>query len=1060
MEQGKKRTEDERGRYAAQFEKMHVRAAEIAGRLHDEKLRAAGEVFIKTVGSNPGQYSDSHDGAKLYTPSDGALTAISHYLEIPKVASRVAKALVTNHISVFEDGSNGYAHAGPMGRQCVVNTVMLFKDDPGMASAVAGGIALAVENMNHYKFLYKDDMETNGLEEFTALFRTKGMVRVLNALRGDTEAVEGFIGDVGSELLKITAMQKEHGISTVAAVGRMLAETDIGELIASYGDSPNAQRIIASTLALLPNGYIGEALQQERNKLLGYFRIKNMPDAVRVIEAAEKQHGGRLGTYDDIIESFSSLPHYGIKQRSMESFANIITAYSDIPIAGALMGKSLWGDLLNPAGMKRAEALLTSQQARDFVHGFHDAISVSCVAGQKAKFDTRNIHYDIISCMCNIAKKYDKDIVQEALGIVSSITFGDGNFGASAQNETQKGYRFTAGYIGAFMGIFGSVKGASERREVLDAVKGYISSPAHARLALTRIYGVSTESKAYLNLAAQLAKRLKDEPGRLEILDFMVLPRELIAKAAQSMKRGDLDIDRYVVASAYKMFGKETSAKKNEVIKAIMSDPKEAQSALDRVLAANAIPSDLLTAREKLSLAEAANFWSAANKINYLSIVSDNINRFAYRRAGPERVREELAKMAAGAMIPEAWRNMLAAKDIDDFRSRVRSMSVQEAASIYDLIFRPSAAANLEGFNVDIANRTTRVLGTLPLEGFHSSPITKHQAEELLTYGINGSIRDKALGDRMFAQLKSYVGDTNANIARNAWHGMRQPVLKELIAAHQLKDYESVASIFRNAAERLPEGRERAAFESILTMVDDAVLRGSISSGPAIVAYTVKDKGNIFNIDSAATACCTFMPYGVNSWGAFGYAADPAVVMVNFSVAGTQVGAKIENFKVHGAAIGALGRDYSGRRILYIDSLEGGDKFNKAMKGNENGLLGLLERFGREIGAEEVAIQTIARKWPGTDTPVEFTNALDVRKSRKKLGLQIDGPQYMECLNLQEQFNIAVNMADWGAAHGQRGFAGLLRDQSTAPFNSLEVALKFLRNGSPVQVKSVAIRKE
>ncbi len=221
----------------------------------------------------------------------------------------------------------------------------------------------------------------------------------------------------------------------------------------------------------------------------------------------------------------------------------------------------------------------------------------------------------------------------------------------------------------------------------------------------------------------------------------------------------------------------------------------------------------------------------------------------------------------------------------------------------------------------------------------------------------------------------------------------------------------------------------------------------------------MRDKGNIFNIESATTACCTYMPYEVNSWGAMGYAVDPAVVIVNFSVAGAPLAAKVEDLKAHGTAIGALGRSRSGKRILYIDSLEGGDKFNRAIKGNEDRLLTMLQEFGREVGAEEVAIHTIARKWPGADTPVEFANALAMPKARRRMGILVDGPQYFECFNLQQQYNM-VESAAQSKRKADDALTSILRARLEDDLSiGREEERKLLRREISIPVKSIAIRK-
>ncbi len=440
-----------------------------------------------------------------------------------------------------------------------------------------------------------------------------------------------------------------------------------------------------------------------------------------------------------------------------------------------------------------------------------------------------------------------------------------------------------------------------------------------------------------------LFRSVSATPHLAEKIQTVILP-PFVNAASRNIANGSTDFERYSVALAvhmnnaktaitdkndyYKMFGNSDA-----LYERIFSSREGAEGVLESIFKLHGISgSEMLTTDEKITIMNAGG--------DYMHNEADSISAFAKRR-------------------------------------NTYSVETGEAARY---------------FNVGVLDQT-RIVRALPMaNGAEAVRIAKDRALDLLVYGINGSRHNVEAANHALAELVDKVGYPLVNMSRNGWDSVKGGFMNELKEAYGRRDYAAVEGIFRSAAAKIRNGAQADALRGLIDVLDAAAGSEGTVVGRGIVAYTVKGKDNIIGIDSATLGACCYLPSGGNHWAALRYANDPGIVIVNFSVAKMPLKARLEDVKVNGTAIGALGVTPQGTKVLYIDSLEGGDTFREAIRGREGKVLEVLEGLAREAGAEKLAFYT---KTPN-QTPRDFLKSIGARPMVMKLRLLLRQGQYIE----------------------------------------------------------------
>ncbi len=288
-----------------------------------------------------------------------------------------------------------------------------------------------------------------------------------------------------------------------------------------------------------------------------------------------------------------------------------------------------------------------------------------------------------------------------------------------------------------------------------------------------------------------------------------------------------------------------------------------------------------------------------------------------------------------------------------------------------------------EGFNLSTLRSTTE-RGVIVLKEDGSRKLkTRNEIIAALVIGLDGST-DNAEYEIHKRALWELIGREKLGRAINAWKDVKRTYsskLREEYSRFLESGDEYLANrvidvIAAGAKDVNPKKRfEREALGDIISFMRGAIRHNEIYQGDHIVVYTTKGKDNIICIESAEVGACTFLG-GESEHMAIRYALDPAIVLVNFSVAKTPLNTELQGLKVNGVAIGSLGAisvDGDKHNVLHFNSLEGGIKLRNAMNGKEGEILEVLKNISKEIGATYISFGRDAFN----ETAMEFFESVE-----------------------------------------------------------------------------------
>ncbi len=241
-------------------------------------------------------------------------------------------------------------------------------------------------------------------------------------------------------------------------------------------------------------------------------------------------------------------------------------------------------------------------------------------------------------------------------------------------------------------------------------------------------------------------------------------------------------------------------------------------------------------------------------------------------------------------------------------------------------------------------------------------------AMEMFVYGLNGS-KSKANQTLSRQLLNRTFGEQKVINAIKIWKMVKKEHLAELIEAFDKLDPADIESekkildVFKKGLSKLPENSSRD-LAYIINEMQSLLENGTFNDFETIIAYTIHGKDNIMKIDSGRVGACTFLDYPTSSWTVFNYAIDPGIVLLNFALSSNGFKTNelnLPELKVYGIAICAIGtftaKEKNGT-ILFVDSIEGGIDFKKAIQGKENAIANSLVKLGREIGVDYIGFYT------------------------------------------------------------------------------------------------------
>ena len=272
----------------------------------------------------------------------------------------------------------------------------------------------------------------------------------------------------------------------------------------------------------------------------------------------------------------------------------------------------------------------------------------------------------------------------------------------------------------------------------------------------------------------------------------------------------------------------------------------------------------------------------------------------------------------------------------------------------------------------------TAIIGELPLD---AKGVQMRIEPEALVNDLAASISGRNGGDAR-ARLSQVFSLDKIGSAQGEWARImhQEPdanlALRNFISGDREISHLSLLQHISSAARNSASGAGRDALLEMANTVRGAFDTSSITNGSRIIAYTVKGNGNALVIESPRTGCCAFDHYTGGLKGPAGYAADPAVILVQFAAARTMLRSP-EELNPIGVAITALGIERDGSRVLFVNSTEGGIEFRRAVSGHEGWVLEMLRKRAAMTGAQVLVFGTDVLN----ETPREIVNRLSGKGS-------------------------------------------------------------------------------
>lgn len=286
------------------------------------------------------------------------------------------------------------------------------------------------------------------------------------------------------------------------------------------------------------------------------------------------------------------------------------------------------------------------------------------------------------------------------------------------------------------------------------------------------------------------------------------------------------------------------------------------------------------------------------------------------------------------------------------------------------------------------------------LENINIFEIDSKTALESMVYLLNGSREiDKVNKAKRLVLENGYFKREDIDSAFGSWASIKKLYQKELaqkfsvyLKEPTIKNAEDVINVFKNAAT----GKNIKLRDNLYDFIGklEPLIMGDLeklSNGKRLVAYNC-NKDNVLEISGSETGACCFMDKA-NEKAALQYAIDNNVVLINFTISDSSKSLEaLKKEKVYGIAICVFAETEDGKKVLVLDSFEGGVTINNALKNDFSFIEDVLKRFAKDTGCEAVLVNnTVINK-----TPRKFVNYLRNELEIHNLRLFSEKDQYLE----------------------------------------------------------------
>jgi ankyrin repeat protein len=369
--------------------------------------------------------------------------------------------------------------------------------------------------------------------------------------------------------------------------------------------------------------------------------------------------------------------------------------------------------------------------------------------------------------------------------------------------------------------------------------------------------------------------------------------------------------------------------------------------------------------------------------------------------------REIMVDKVRSALRQKGIRDISALKDAELFKLSEMIHSIKEGNSNASSNFRAfmafrCAGAQLKDEIAEVASHGFDIAGTNVTAVWHTikldkkATIAKVDPEALfrsLVLSINGSRDPQAEREaksRIEGILKTDRSSERIAKAYGEWgriRGIERGIGKSIADAFKRVDkgtgtMADALDIFRAGAQAHGKGEGKEAIMQLIGLAETALATGQVSSGKRIMAYTVQDDSNVLMIDHGKVGCCAFQPY--HSWKGLNYAMDPSIKLVQFASVNDKL-RSLDELNPIGVAICVLGVTDNGKKIFFVDSMEGGQEFSQSVisAGKEKEVLRALKTVARASGATEIWFSP-ATSIVHNQTPQDFVRSLENKGAVKR----------------------------------------------------------------------------
>jgi len=207
--------------------------------------------------------------------------------------------------------------------------------------------------------------------------------------------------------------------------------------------------------------------------------------------------------------------------------------------------------------------------------------------------------------------------------------------------------------------------------------------------------------------------------------------------------------------------------------------------------------------------------------------------------------------------------------------------------------------------------------------------------------------------------------------------------IKDDVALMKQGDSEAasrIRSFFKDLAKKGKTEDKRPEDAEALSDLIDAV--ESIGRARVFDSILIKmQSGDLTDLfDNTTTACCTFYPDGANAEAAIYYLKDPEIGLL-FIKSATLEGEELDNI---GVAFLVNCKDKNGRKVLLVDSVEGGEALQRSEVSWQEKMFESIKQVAKENGAEYIVFNSRV----SNATPRRFNNFVSKIAKEEKIYLE------------------------------------------------------------------------